>query len=525
MTRKTITFDNFAGGESGELASPKAPPGSFTGQNVLRYIDGSIGPRPGLKSMAPTGLPTGAVWGFGVNDSQSKVWFGIGTAVYQFDNIAIGSATATLTGALAGTPTKTVRTLAEAGLWTYITVYGDKTYEIDHDAETCNGLVAAPGGRISIVLGDRLLVASDNTYSNRLFFSEAGNFSVWPADNFIDVGYGFELYLLAVQRTQLVLAKHDGSWWRLAGTPGVDEVLRQVARAISPSNEGNDGSVRYGVAADGRVWFVAPHGDYPAVFTGASFQLLEHLRLNPDSVTDRGDELPPTPSVGVTGLTAPSDVVLVSGSNGTAGSTYWDDAALLFTRNTWTKHTFDVALSGFVDGRLNIDRHLFFCNGGDSGVAPKFYVWPYDLGRPPISGGTFESLGDDSSTPPTCEFTLPEWWAKDGELVQVRSVTVEFKKWDHGFASDNNITVTVTPLRIDADLTSRTGGGDGTAVTATWSEDPSVASASGTRDRQSFKNWSAIPGLGNGFTIKLGALVGVAIQRVHVVLDVTVERV
>lgn len=518
--RTTVTFDNFGGGEAGDLFDPDAPTGSFTGQNVLRYIDGSIGPRPGLKQFSLTSAPTGAVAGFGHNPSQVKAWFVIGSTgvVYQFGT---GSASATVAsvGTMAAAATKRIRTFAEAGTSTYISNYNDKCYNLVHSGPTLTSLASTPGGRVAIFYGDRLLVSSDATNSERLHFSAAADPTSFPAANFIDIGVDYETYLLAVQRTQLVLAKHDGSWWRLSGTPGVDEVLRQVARGLSPYTDGNFGSTRYGMSADGRVWFVVQHGDYPAVFTGAGFQSFEHLRLNPTFTTSATAESGLIASVGVTGLTNPTDVLFVSGSQGSAGSAY-DDAALLFTRGIWTKHTFDVALSGWVDGHLSAGRYAYFCDGGGSGVTPKFYIWPYDLNRPPISGNTFESIGDGSTTPPTCEFTLPEWWSKDGARVQVRAVVVDFKKWNHGFTgSSNNITVTVTPLRADPSLVDSTGGGDGTAVTDTWSEAASSASASGTRDHQIFREWSAQPGWGNGFKIKLGALVGVAIQRVRVVLE------
>lgn len=494
--RQVVVFDDFNLGDYGRLGEVHAPHGSYAGLNVQTYIDGSVGPRSGLVDLAPTGTVVGEVVAFGQNDSQQKVWYVQGTAARQFSSNDVAQAVATLTGALSVTPTTRVKS-AEASDSTYISSYGDKSYQLDHATAALAALTGSPGGSTIAVYGERLMVGGSVAVGNRVHFSEAANFNSWPAPNYFDVGSGYLILLLCPQRQYLAIAKHDGSMWILSGVPGVSDYLRHVVRAL-PLGQ----STRWGITADGTIW-MAPYGaKSPATFNGSVLRSLDGVTISEldAGITDLGI----VPVVGNTGLEKPADTLFVCGRTGNAAV---DGQARLFCQGKWSRHKFGVNVSGYVDG--NVGQHVFLCDGGAVASKPKFYAWNYVLDRPPFASQTFESLGDASDTPPDCSFSLPEWWAKDEHEVSVRAVIVDFKKWDHGFDHDNTFTVEVTPLR-------RYNAGDGDTVTFSFAEDPSEAATTGTRDRYK-KNLGTMNG--NGFRIAVTGIVGVAIQKIHVICD------
>lgn len=514
MPKRRIVFDNFSGGEYGLLGETHAPPNSFTGANMVRLIDGSLAPRSGLVDLGATSVPTGSVSGFGYHATEAKVWFSMSTHVYQLPVTATGQAVATLSGTI-GSPTLRVRSFATYGPCTYITVYGQGTYQLNHSTAAITAMSAAPSGRCIAIYGARVVVGGQPANPNRLSWSQPLQTNpgeqIWPTSNYVDIGSpDYPITTLTSHFGHLIIGKADGTWWELRGVLGESANWSEYWRnkRVGP----NDAAIsRWGTDVGGGLWYLDEVLASPVSFNYysartrryESFQSQEHLSLNDygGTITDAGLVAP----IGVAAMREPGDVFFSVGASGTA----YDDQGLMQQRGMWSKHTFDVAISGMVDGRDDANRRLYFCDGAST---PKFYALSYDLNRPPISGNTFESLGDaSSSTPVAASFTTPVFFAKDGNEVQVSSVVVNFTKWNHGYAVDNGFTVSVTPKQAyyAGDLPATTG-------VPAWSEDPSSASATGTNDQHTF---TFSDRHANGFTITVSDIVGVSIKRMVVTFD------
>lgn len=513
--KATINLADYSGGEFGLLGEVHAARNSFTGENVLRGIDGSLMPRSGLVNLGVTGVPAGIVLGFGVHPYARKAWFVVGTTVYQFALDVLAPAAVSV-GTLGAAVSGRLRSLVNRGNKTYISNYGDKVYAIDHVAGTLTPYASAPGGRAVTIFADRMIVAGIAGHENRVRFSAWRDFSRFPTANFVDIGSS-DYAITAVQQSyhQLIVAKEDGSWWSLGGVPPISESYYELIRNERAGDRTN-GVTRTTVAGGDSIWFVAPRTDSPTHFasyiprrgqaTGrySHYQPEEHLSLSDrsESFADAGA----TPTIGATGLYHDNDVVFVSGA-GSPGT--YNNRALLYQRGMWSKHVFGVNISGWIDGRDDPARRVVLCDGGVSGAA-KFYRWAYDLNRPAFAGPGFESLGDASTTPPACDFTLPEIMAPDLSEMSVIGVVVDFKKWAHGFSSNNTITIEVTP-------THRDGSGDGTTKTNTFSQAATAAATGGTSTSVRLTIDSA--GFASGFRLKVSGIVGCAIQRLHVFYD------
>lgn len=498
--RQVVVYDDFSGGEYGSLGDWNAPRDSFTGLNVVRYVDGSIGPRCGLVDLAPASVPTGTLCGFGFTNVPNKeLWFAKGNTVYGIPGAGGGTATA-YTTTFGITPTTVVPEAVDAGGIGYVTVLGSTCYKLDHSARTVTALASTPGGTCIAIYGDRLVVANGGGGANpfnRLYYSAAADFTSFPAANYIDIGDTWGITGLYPQRQNLAIAKQDGSWYVLAGVPGVNEVVRQVSRTSSPRNPA-DGTL----TSDGLIWYVPPYKDVPAVFNGSSVREIEHLSWAGGNYSE--EDLPPSFRA-VAGKWA-GDMAYFAGITDTGA----DNRMAQFREKVWSFHTFDVNTSAWaITGPLGSSTYYFVSDGGGASTAAKFYAFKMSANRPPLTSATLESLGDASTTPFSATIALPEWWAKDGQEIKVRAVVVDFKKFNHGASADNAFTISVTPRRLHE-------AGDGSAETESWSEATASASTSGTRDRFTGTFESVF---GNGFQLSLTGLVGVAIQKVWVYLD------
>jgi hypothetical protein len=510
MPRRVVVFDRFDAGEFGLLGEREAPRGSWTGKNVLRYIDGSIGPRSGLVDMATTSTPTGAVAGFGHNPSAGKVWFVIGRNVYQVTD-APGNAVVTVgTNVITATPTNRVRGIDTTYNTTAFAVLDDQGYYIDHAGAACTALTQMPGGRTAARLGDRYVTAGKSANPNRVYFSAPGLVDTWDPTDYFDVGGPSPITGLHGSGSRLVIVKAEGSWWVLTGVPGVNDVLREIVRGASPSPDAIAAVTRQAVAGDGKVWFLPYNGEYPTVFTGSPGMRHEDyltLTKNGDTFPDSG-----TPKIGVTGLLMPDEMFFATGAN--SGS--YDNQGLLLHNGVWSRHTFGKNISGWVEGLNDTYRRVFLTDGGAGGVAPKFYIWHYGNTRPPFAANAYEK-NTDAGTAFTSEFTLPAWWHEvEGEFL-VAGVTVEFRKWAHGYGGNNSFTVEVTPLHID--------GGEGAVVNDTFTESAATPTGGVAGQDDAFTaTFADDTASGEGVRVKITGIVGCAIQKVRVLLDERPQR-
>lgn len=482
--------------------------GWWTGENVIRYVNGTLGPRSGLVALNVTGLPNGQLNGLGFAPVPGKSgWCVIGTTLYRFDAETPGSA-ATSIGTLAVAPTRPL-TSVHVGRLTYITNYGDKTYCYDPTAGTLTAIANSPGGSCIAAYLDRLVVGCTSTAGNILWYSDPapadGSSFLWSsateASQFIYIGDQWEVRSVTALRTGLAITKQDGSWWMLTGTPGVNDVLRKVwsGLAVTPS-----WAHRVCVSPDGSVWGVPAQGGYPCYFTGAKAGNLKYLNfMGTTRPTDDGAQ---HVDVGVAPVFQADELVAVSGNAGAP------NAALLRNNGIFSKHQFGVNISGWI--AQGTEGRMLLSDGGATGAQPQMYGWrATELDRPNIKGNNLESVGDASDTPFNATFTLPEWRERSGGQVIVREVIVEWTSYNTGVAATNHFDLTVTATRRRT-LPSNTPVAEKTSKVYDYDEAGSAVGAVGDSIPRSFAFQVGDQGRGDGFTITFANMRGVAIERI-----------
>ena len=499
--RQTVDYSDFSAGEFGDLGSWNAPKGSFTGQNVVRYVDGSLGPRNGLKALTVTGLPASGVGNRMGLDPNGNLFFQVGTVVYTIDGTDTSSQAATSVGDAVVTLNQGVQVGAD---YVYAISSSAGIKRLDFTTPAVTSVASSPNGRYLIQYGERTLAAGDNAQPQRLYYSDAGDPESWPASNFIDVGTGTTIKAMLVLRSGVAIytvasafSGIDGRWWILTGVPGVNDSLREVLRATQGPLSDADACL----SGNGVVVFAASTSEVIGSFDGSNVRLIRHLSLGTLSVLDYRAATP---------LRDESDVLVVSQTD-TASS------CVGFVRRdgTWVYQAFSEADVGNTiatrDGTLpsNIapvsraQNLVFFVTDASP---PVFYIWAAYNDRPPFSTDYSASV----LAPANVNFTLPEWWARDGEEVSVRKVIVQFRDWDTDDSDDNQFDVQVTPLR-------QYEGGAGTVQTKSFSRATSASAAAGVNLR---REWNFSQDWGNGFTVGVANMRGVAIQKIQVVLDV-----
>lgn len=506
MSTRVVELANFMGGEFNLKGEIHSGAGSFTATNMVRLIDGSLAPRSGLVDLAPVSNVTGTVLGFGFHAATITAWWIIGNTVYQVSTASTAGTTTALTNTLAVTPTHRVRAAATThSQSSWVAIYGDKVYDFNHVTPAVNALTGSPSALIAEVDGDRLLAANTSANPERIYFSAAADFTSWPAANYLDVGYGFGISVLSAFRQGVMINKQDHTWWLWSGTPGVNDVLRQLHRTTGPGAT-ESALTRWGRSGDGKVWFLPFYGEFPVAASGASLQPFEYLSFNNSGNTDYFDA-GLLPKLGVSGLVMPEDLCIAWGANSSA----LDNQALLLARGAWSKHTFAKNISGFMDGRLDAQRRMFFCDGGGASAKPKFYAWSYDLNRPPFSGRTWESK-TDAGTSFTSTVTLPTFWVNEPGPVRLKAMSVEFQGWNCGFSGNNTFTVAVTPVLRD--------GSDQTTVTApVYSKSEATYTSAGTVGNTTIDFSSLNTQEANGFRVAVSAVVGYAIRRLFLIFE------
>ncbi|MGH9266734.1 MAG: hypothetical protein ACRD0D_01000 [Acidimicrobiales bacterium] len=502
MPRKLVTYDDWGYGDFGLGASWRAPKGSFSGQNVTVYRNGSIGPHAEPKLIPLTGLPAGPVWWLASNRrtrALATVGLGDPLSVVRFDPTITGSqAVAALTGAW---PAFSAGGQSfNDGVLTYAAPEGAALQVLDTDALTVAPIAGAPlpfAGALARY-GDRA-VAGD-IQPNRLRFSAAANFSSWPAANFIDIpSSGQAVRGLFPLRSALLIAIGGGTggtgtgttnsdvteWWLITGTLGANEVLRKVSNFSAPV-----GARTAELVAEDRVAFIDPLLGVPAWFNGSTG--------GRDSLIRPSASWVPGPFGVVVGLREGRDVAMLVGSVIDAAG-----PAVLRRRDAWTRHVPAVAFSAHATV-VRRDDVLVLARG--TAGAPEFWWWSASPERPSFTSDAFAGIPSAA----TVRFDLPEWWAdKADEEVAVRQVTVGMRAFATGDASPAALTVTVTPMRAyDAAAAP--------AQSLSFSEAAAGFTAAGSDIRRAFRFSTDF---GQGFRLGFSGIRGVALQWAKVVLE------
>jgi hypothetical protein len=531
-TRKIIDYSDFSGGEYGILEPWRAPQGTWTGKNIVKYDNGSLGPRNGLKKITLSGdttnflgtiISTGAysrrtdsaLWAL-LDNSGTRKAFTI-TRAGVIDELTLTDAVPAATEPISSLVYEDIE---------YLTIVSNSIYKITGGA--FEQVDDTPGCRAFCQYGDRFFAGGGDTggvpkgpdgvtcSANRLWYSSPTDPTDWPLLNYIDVTGA--IVGLFPQRTHLVIVTTEG-WWVLTGVPGITDTLRRPSKSEFPTwpTQGTvlepscnlafvHGSLQQrNGEAEGEI---ATHS--LGRFTGTTIEYATHL---PFGSGENYTTYPPTYSA-VT-LRGPEDW-LVQGGLDTA-----PNRAVFYRSGGWQKIEWQISgvtLLGWCITMRRTDVHQFWANGS-AGVAPKLYEWQAYNNRPAFTADTKKGPGDDSSTPFTAEITLPEYHEDDGRNVGIVDVVVDFTSWSTGSGSTNHFDLVPTVFRTF---------GDAAQAATTWSFDEAGASSAttlaGTRRRKRFP----VVGRdleGSGFQLKFQNIRGVAINRVQVYGDVDGPRV
>jgi hypothetical protein len=492
--RSIIEYKDFSGGEFDDHGAYNAPPNSWTGLNMLVYKDGSLGVRPGLYNFTPSAPApaVGLVHGFGgIGVPSADVWYIQGTATRVFGTD--GTALVTVTGALAEIPSMPVDSVAHTNK-VIISSEADKLYRLDTTVAspyTMTALTGSPGAMCVTVYGDRIIAGDiDGSFEYRVRFSAAADINSWPAANFFDVGDGWGVKALFPQRQHLAVIKQT-TYNAVTGVPGVNAILRSIATDVGPYHP-----LHANMTAD-MVAVLPGDQTYPALWDGTRLHIAYHLKSH--LTASRTTAIPASHGVTFTNIDGPDFYFFQNDG----------DKAIAYQNRVWSYHTFGVNISGYVNKQAH-GQYVYICDGGSAIAAPKFYYWNPNASSPGIEGGDRMRAGDDSSTALTGRFSLPEWHSPDGDEFVVRSVVVDFRKWNTGSATTNHFDLKVSTMRTYQGTTADSN-------TVSFDEAAASSSSTGTLQRNVFGFGEQQ--MGNGFQLHFTNCRGVAFHRIQVVLE------
>lgn len=496
-----VVYDNFSGGDYGDLGGGKAPKNSFSAINMLVTADGFLCPRPGWKNVTSSTMPTGKVVGFTPTVTANRtLMLIIGNKVYTYDRDTASAVTDI--GTLDVTPTLALypkRGTAEY----YITVPGDKSYRLLPVSNTIDPLSASPGGTEIEIYGERLLVAGAAA-PNRIQFSDAADFDTWPAENFLDIPDDWQITSLREQANHLAIFKARGKHI-LTGVPGINPTRRKVERSVGVLHPGQ------AVLDDSDlVWFIPGFRRSPAQFDGSSSREISYLKHFSAARDGDTPALPLVLGMAVsTGDLTPSTILATQGSG--------QNKMLLQHNGIWTRHVSSISISGMTQAGETGD--FYVTDGGAVGVAGKIYAIQFDLNRPSFTIDTFSQPGDNSTTPLSAACTLPQYWAPDGTEIKVEQVIVDFEKFNTGSAINNHFDIQIGMIgRIPA------GKGDAPAVTYSWDEVASGSGASIGNSKRDRKAQGAKAAYASGYELSIQNVKGIKIKSITVELSIQKNR-
>lgn len=193
----------------------------------------------------------------------------------------------------------------------------------------------------------------------------------------------------------------------------------------------------------------------------------------------------------------------------------------------WTHHHYGVLIAGVApsDVRMSylLPEHVVFATKRSYNAEPlKIWSIEHDRDRPAFVSDQWASPWDQSMQTGDVlvkgELSLPMWFDGQGRQVRVRSVVVQFVKWNQGVTDGvNQMTARVDSIGpYDRGITPGTD--------TTWSEPMSGAANTDDGTEDSWRFNVGEQGFGNGFQVVFSAMYGVAIREVVVMVDVRTER-
>lgn len=501
MADFTLRVADFKGGDFGVRDPAKADADTFSGVNVYPYSSGLLGVRAGLKQLTVTGLPTHPIvpgpLGFWCYSNKLVVFL---SRPYEFP-VAGGAATAWAPYPDNPTPSSPVRFVMAAGV--VYSLCNGKLYK--HTNPTTTTAVSLPSPLSHIVRWGYYFVGVDRNIPWRIWFSTVdatgAHYDQWGANNYLDIGGNEAITALNPIFNTLYVGKRSG-WNSVSGVLGTLASVRGVAIGLGPVDPRLTT-----VTTDNRILYW-PVEARPAWFNGERVYLDALQDVTPRSTPFTCDSV----------IVTPTARRLVLANDVTAGT-----ELLSWSERAWSRHLFPGRLGGLVPGNVvdggGLPPDTVYAVLAPTTVGDPVVITSYQhtLDRPGSVDDLYAAPGDIGGSGPVIgQVSFPSYWEPIGRQVQVRSIIVQFRKWNGGVSDALN------QIEVRLDAHGAYGRGVTAGVTANWDEPTERASVDGSDD--SWRVNVGEQGFGNGFQLHVTKMIGVALREVIVACNVRTER-
>lgn len=501
-------FSDFSGGWYGTLDPAKVPDNMFDGRNILRYRDGSLGPRGGLKTFNLGRTTSGRITGMHHSLHATKnLLYVDGTTIWSVNADNTGANAVNL-GSMSGASNTPVTDMLQPfanfdSQYSFVsnqsTTSSGRLYRIDLNAGTITNIATSPNMALAFY-GTRMIRpnALQILYSARLAPTS------WPAANFITVSAkGSEIVYVTEFRNFLAILTRDGQWWALTGVPGVNDTLRRVVDSFARPAWISPFAV---VPVQEGIYYLSPVNNYPGMFDGAKLTDYPNLPMTPESNrSSYASSESATAYLGVRAFrgTDPSSPAFLLPSP--------TNRLLLMHHGAWTLHEFDVNVgqAWTSDGR----GRLFGFGPVQAGAGTPAYTVDLHHDRPAFVSDTHCQPGDNSTTPLDAYIILPERWSPSTEMWRVSEVVVDLVRWNTGSPVNNHLDVVVDSLGHGSQL-------DDGSQTKDWDQPGTLSPATDDGERDRVRFTFGEQGYGAGWRVSLRNIKGVAIRAVTVNYEV-----
>jgi hypothetical protein len=577
MARQVIEWDNWISHDLGRRAPQayhygrrklSASYSHWRGLNVVRYLNGSIGPRPPFATVtrlpnSPPSQPWGgsivaALWVGGLRQvclimSNGDVWHagdfstepGNITWVF-FGNLGFVPSVACVNGLGVMVGSLTVQSGGNPNTCfaAFVDIANNVITPIT-GMPICNLMVSY---QQFIVVGNTLF-SSGNT--STLFFSDLpANINDTPGLSWtaaqangvgvVGIGTAEPVSGLFTQKDTLVIPKQGGEWYTLTGIPSGPPIIRRID--VGLDFRGVGGPVR-----QSNIWY--PNGRDIGVFTGSAVQV--------DDLPDY-DDLGSTSKYDYNHLTglcqlSQADEFLLMGTalNDVGDQVVWafirHGLAGVATSTGWSRHVLQYEPNHTVQAPTPIPVYV-----GDS-VAWIFLqaaadhpvdVFQFDI-RQEIpyqktwdTGANFphgnpEALYADAQAGTVVNgfLSIPEWWSPDGHNAQVHEIFVDLDydgaAWQN--ASDAGIDPSrVVGFDVTVDALNLKGADNSRSSFALPWGPPDIVRPVPTSNTNMIRTRAYLrvgdQGASSGFRINLTNMRGVQVYRILATVDVSVSE-
>ena len=496
-----LRFNDFSGGDFGQLDPASAENNQYRGTNVTVYDTGLIGPRAGLKAVPITGLPTHT------HAPGPKAFSTVGNRLLIVLDRLYQIPLDTLAAAAQNTyPTSAANSVRFARANNNV-LYSLKDGVVYKHVGVATAAISAPATFSDIVFWQQWLVGIDATAPDLIWFTElttaGSNFDVWPANNFLYVGGNEPITALLPIYNTLYAGKAEG-WWAISGILGIQAAVRAISLGNGPLD-----SRRSAVTTDNRIIYW-PNQDSPATFNGESVRIFTRHKLRQAQSVFPSDGIAVTPT---------HQKVYMAGNADAVGA---DTDLYELDQGRWSYLSLNRAIGGITpsDPRngTGLPSGVIFTVNNPTTIGDPVIISSlrHDLDRPAHTSDAWASPTDPGETKLLAgSFDLKAWYDSQGRQVRVKSVIVQFRKWTSGVTNSLNRF----SMRVDAHGGYESGTSEGQLVE--WYEPSERATDAGVDDswRVNFNtSW------GNGFQVKFPDIAGCAIREVIVLVDIRTTK-